>query len=876
MQKFLAVIIVLFITVKAKSQCGNNYQTAIQDGAIIKYTLPVSTIANWQNSSFNDNSWTNGQLGIGYGDGDDNTTTPSGTTAVYVRASFQIADTSAIADAIFNMDYDDAYIAYLNGVPIALSNNINLPTDFNSLATSGHEAQLFQNGLPETTLLPEATLKNIIVPGNNVLAVAVFNDASSSSDLTARPFLHFNIKNTTQYFGSNPIWFTNASTAHPTQLPIMDIQTNGQTINDNTRIIADMRIIDSTGLGFNCITHTQNYFKGKISIELRGSTSQWFPKQPYGFTTVDQAGLDSNVQWYNYSPENDFVLLNTYNDKTFMRDQLAYDFAKELGWYASKTKHIVVYINGNYQGIYLLLEKIKRDAGRVNIQKTDSTTTDITGGYIWKLDKTTGTSGPQFTTSNQGISYQYAYPKFDKITAPQMQYLTNYTNQFESSLYNNNFQNPAIGYRKLANVFSFIDEFLLLELSNNIDGYRLSTFMHKDADANCGRFTKGPVWDYNLSFGNADYCNGGPFGWQISDGCGDGTSKYTLQMLNDPWFKNMTQCRWQNLRKGIFHKDSIFARIDKTSNYLRPEIQYDSAQWQTIGTYIWPNAWIANSWQGEVDSMKKWIGLRLRWMDSVINLTGAICNQKSNNGIVIDEVNYATVGVNTSNDWIELWNSSTNSIDISHYILADKYSKIKYCVLPTNTILMADERLVIYKDSLAFFAQHGNVGKTYGPLCFDLQKEGMGIELLDAQNKIVSSFDYSGLAPWPIEPNLIGTTLQLINPTLDASLAASWKNGCEKGTPGKPQDLNCWPVNINEVTSTQVSIYPNPVQDRLYIHNGNFAASSEVIIYNTVGVTLMKIQYQNIIDVARLAHGMYYIQVRDIAGKQLFVKSFVK
>ena len=164
-------------------------------------------------------------------------------------------------------------------------------------------------------------------------------------------------------------------------------------------------------------------------------------------------------------------------------------------------------------------------------------------------------------------------------------------------------------------------------MSNNIDGYRLSTYIHKDRDSRCGRFTMGPYWDFNLSFGNGNYCNGYPYtGWQMYQGCGDGSSKWVDRMLQDQWFKNLLSCRYAELRQNVLSTASLHSRVDSYANYIRAAASRDSAVWQTIDTYVWPNGWIANTWQGEIDSLKLWISNRMNWIDANMYPSTQPCN----------------------------------------------------------------------------------------------------------------------------------------------------------------------------------------------------------------------------------------------------------
>ncbi|KXK41975.1 MAG: spore coat protein CotH [Bacteroidetes bacterium OLB11] len=722
--------------------------------------------------------------GMGYGDNDDNTILPNGTRSVYMRKIFNIVDTSQIASVIFCMDYDDGFIAYLNGVEIARANLNGNPPNYNNITPTDHEAQLYQNKQPDYFILSQQQITALLVNGDNVLAVETHNSAVNSNDLTSRPFIVLGLKTPNNLYYPTPAWFIPPTPLY-TKLPIVTINTLGQTIVDDPRITCDMGIINNGPGAMNCIYDPYNDYNGKITIEFRGSTSQTFPKKPYGFSTVDNIGNNLNVSLLGMPKENDWILLNPYTDKTFMRDVLEHDIMRSLGWYSSRVQFVELVINGQLKGVYVLMEKIKRDKNRVDIEKiTPSMNSgdELTGGYIFKIDKTTGNAGGWWNTT-QGVSIQNHVPKWTEITPTQKTYLTNYINNFESVLWGANYADPAIGYRKIANVFSFADFFIMNEISNNIDGYRLSTFIHKDRDSKCGRFTMGPLWDFNLSYGNANYCNGYPYtGWQMYQGCGDGSSKWINKMLQDQWFKNLLSCRWQELRQNQLKTSNILAQVDSYANYVREASSRDSAIWKTIGNYIWPNGWIANSWQGEIDSMKLWITNRMNWIDANMYPANQGCNLNSGINVVIDEINFHSDSSTNAGDWLELYNYGNTSVDLSHAMILDGDQYEKYCVLPANTILQPGARIVVYQDSLAFATQFPTVTNKIGPLCFKLSNAGQKIVLKDKDNRNIYSVDYSDT--WQCTTDGNGRTLQLINPNANPNISDSWFAGCMGGSPG--------------------------------------------------------------------------------------------
>lgn len=633
---FLPISIFLLLFVEAKTQNVNHWETAVFDNDTWRYFVGTSEPdTNWRKISFNDSAWQQGVGGVGYGDGDDNTIIAN-TLSLYTRRMFTVTDTSKIELAVLNMDYDDGFVAYLNDVEIGRA-NIGSYGDhpaFNQGSTGLHEAQMYQSGSPEQHLINMQLLKSILIQGNNVLTIQVHNDNISSSDLTSRAFLSFGINDASSQFSANPSWFQPPLVFTSSNLPIVSINTNSQTINDNVRIVADMGIIYNGVGNRNYMVDPFNEYNGKISIELRGSSSQSFPKKSYSLETQDSVGNNNNVAIMDMPKENDWVLYAPYSDKTLIRNVLTYRLGEKLGGYAPRTKLCELVLNGDYKGVYVFTEKIKKDNDRVDIATLDSTDLsgdDLTGGYIVKIDKTTNGPGIDWSspiappnTTSQFINYQFHYPKQDEILPVQGNYIENYITSFENALDGPNFTDSTLGYRPYIDELSFIDFFIINELSRNVDGFRLSTFLYKDKDSKGGEITMGPLWDFNLSFGNANYCDGElSTGWSsdfnyVCPGDGFSVPFWWDRLKQDTTYTNQLRCRWENLRLKELHQDTILNFIDTLASYLSESQQRNFQQWPILGTYVWPNNYIGNSYNDEITYLKSWVTNRISWIDNNI------------------------------------------------------------------------------------------------------------------------------------------------------------------------------------------------------------------------------------------------------------------
>ena len=614
----------------------DHWETAIFEGDSWHYEIPAAAVdPAWNTVGFDDASWLTGPGGFGYGDGDDNTILPAGTVSCYQRITFNVVDKTAFDAAVLTIDYDDSFVAYLNGVEIArdMITSAGQPA-WNQLADGLHEAQIYQGIYPAQYTLDQEFLNTYLNNGVNVLSIQTHNEAVSSSDMTSRAFFHFGVNSTATYYTAAPSWFIPPVILSVTNLPIIVINTEGgASIPDTPKIDAEMGIIYNGEGALNSISDPFNEFHGNIGIEIRGSSSATFPKKGYGLETRKPDGSNLNATIFDWPADNDWVLHAPYSDKSLIRNVLTYHYGNELGDYAPRTKLVELVLNGDYQGVYVFTEKIKQNPGRVDIAKLNYEDTDpmqISGGYIIKVDKTTGggviawtSPYPQAAPATGPIQYQLHDPGIDTINPLQEAYIQDYVTQFEDALASPVYDDPVLGYKPFIDLYSFIDFMIMNEVSKNVDGYRISTYLHKQRDSEGGKLVAGPLWDFNLGWGNANYCQGGlTSGWEIffNNVCGGSGGLnnpfwYNV-MVTDEDFTHALNCRWWELREGVLHTDSVLAYIDSLADYLSDAADRNFNRWQTLGTYVWPNNFIGATYAEEIGYLKSWATDRLDWMDN--------------------------------------------------------------------------------------------------------------------------------------------------------------------------------------------------------------------------------------------------------------------
>ena len=413
-----------------------------------------------------------------------------------------------------------------------------------------------------------------------------------------------------------------------TNIPLIMINTNNQLIVDEPKINVDFKIIDNYPNSFNYPSDSGNIYSGIAGIEIRGSYSATLPQKPYGIETRDIQGNNNNVSLFGMPQENDWILIANYNDKTFLRNILAFDLFEKMGHYAPRTKLCEVVVNDIYNGIYVFTEKIKRDNGRVDIAKLDLDDNfgdSLTGGYIFRIDYwnqnnswISNYNNPNFP--NDAVRYVYNYPDYDEITIQQKNYIQNLVGDFEDALWSNDFEDLILGYRPFINTRSFIDYFIVNEFARNVDGFKKSRNFYKDKSSKDSLIYAGPVWDFDWAYKDhsSSMINGSGWRHNYSGPTDVKPPGWYIRLLQDTTFANELNCRYFNLRNTILDTSNIFSFIDSLSSILSEPQNRHYTRWPILGINVGtPEVGIQpTSYSGEIIKFKNWINERLIWLDA--------------------------------------------------------------------------------------------------------------------------------------------------------------------------------------------------------------------------------------------------------------------
>ena len=358
-------------------------------------------------------------------------------------------------------------------------------------------------------------------------------------------------------------------------------------------------------------------FEGKTSIRGRGNSTWGMPKKPY------KLKLDTKAPLFGMSSHREWAVLADYFDKTFLRNITAFEISRiaEMSWTPSSVS-FELYLNEAYQGVYTMTEQVTVSKDRFDIElvkPTDISGEALTGGYFLELDFHFD-EAYKFKTERAKLPIMFKDPK--KPTVEQFNYVQSYYNLAEEVLYSENYRDSENGYRKYIDVESFINYYIVQELSKNVDGnMRGSCFM---AIRRNGKIEQPLVWDFDLAFGNADYItweqgatSAGWDGWYIKT-----CSPWFDRLFEDPQFVEELKDRWNELKPQLdklpsFIKEHALILDDaQTRNFSTKET--NGAGWD-INKVDWNTSRVSGSYKAEINYLVTFVEKRIGWLDSNIN-----------------------------------------------------------------------------------------------------------------------------------------------------------------------------------------------------------------------------------------------------------------
>ena len=746
--------------------------------------------------------------------------------------------------------YENSSQEYLGSVQseVVFSNQgglINAPISLSLSGNTSEEVIRFTFGDNNPTETSTIYTSPIAINEDTTVRAQIFLDNYLPSSVSTETYI-LNTSNTT---------FTDSN------LPIIIINTEGGAeILDEPKILGTMKIIQRPDGARNYMTdaNTDDFlnYSGTIGIETRGSSSQALPKKPYSVDTLEDDGVeDKGVKLLGMSKEDDWVLNSFAFDDSMMRDYISYQMARQMGQYAANLRYCEVVLNGEYIGLYALSEKIKRDGDRVNIAKlkdSENSLPEVSGGYLMQTDRVSA-ENPAAWYSN-GAEYIHEKPNSDDITTIQSSYIEAVFRGLD-----NNANNSSItsGYPSIIDVPSFVDYILMAEMASNVDAYALSTYYHKDRG---GKLRAGPVWDYNLTYGNdlfdffgTNYDRSHTDVWQFA--YSNTGSYFWGDLFNNSTFKCYLAKRFDELTKAgqPLNLDYISSLIDSTIILISEAVVRENEKWETIEDF-----------NGEIANMKDWIQERISWMRNNLG-TFSNCNSIATPSLVISKISYNPLETDAfpeSKDleFIEIQNTGTTIVNLTGVYLSKLGVSYQF---EENATISPAQSIQLAGNTDVFFDRYGI--EAYGRFDRDLSNSSQNLVLADAFGNIIDQVEYTDSAPWPETADGDGFYLELIDVNSDNALASSWKASSDAV-------LNTTVFNSNEI---DFAVYPNPTKENLTIISKHIL--KEIVLFNPLGQKIKTFQVnfkKGEINISDLQTGMYFLSLKGINGVQFSTKIF--
>lgn len=516
-------------------------------------------------------------------------------TTCYIRAKFRL--TPAVRNELdylaLGIRYDDGFIAYLNGEQVA-SANAPLNPGHRASASQPHEAR-------SMLLFDISHHVDKLIDGENLFALHGMNVDGSSPDFLIQ-FELFARKNYRNNFVSD--------------LPIIIINTDGkQPVNVNTIHLGSMNIIHNGAGSLHTLNDRINDYSGQLTI-AQNTTAYDYPKNHFFITLKDGQAQTQSASLLGLPAGDEWILYAPYNDKTLVRTVLMGEIAHYMGR-GSAPQMCHLFLNDDYMGMYVLLEKSNRHVNRINIAEPGQEGDALTGGYILSLRKDRLAAGfdsvfEPFRNAPFPVRYLYTYPTPDNSTTPQQAYIQSYMRTFETDVVNS------------IDIASAVDYFLINEVAKNVDAYRDHTILYKNQGSENPRLFVKSILDFNNSCGNTRLYAGDRIeGWQLSFlSQPNNVSRDSMfvplwwqQLFNHVEFTRALYKRWHTLKLS---NAFVSQKIDSLYALLQNDAVLNFERWLVINKPIEPYAHVGETFDDDYDFMHLWMMDRLDWISTAM------------------------------------------------------------------------------------------------------------------------------------------------------------------------------------------------------------------------------------------------------------------
>ncbi|MGN0711596.1 MAG: CotH kinase family protein [Anaerovoracaceae bacterium] len=439
-----------------------------------------------------------------------------------------------------------------------------------------------------------------------------------------------------------------------TNLPIVKIETGGgaipgaptYTFDSNGRVdinsYADspnavlqcgIEIIDGQQ-GLNRYTDTAD-ISSQANVKYRGNSSRWFEKKSYSVHFIDKNNMKNPKDIAGMGAHDEWVLNGPFLDKTLMRNYLCMNVAGEIMEYAPEVRYCELFVDGEYKGLYLIMETISRSESRLNLTKSEMHSR--VSSYIIHFDRESDRKRPLNTYGYYSYKMGSAivelrYPGLVDYTAGRKKYVENDISRMEKILYSYDLTGGRRDYAKELDIEAFAEYFVINEFFGNLDAGWYSTFFYKDARGKL----KPCVWDFNNSCDNYIENTSGVSGFTMQN------APWFEALVKDPRFVKAVINKYHTLRKDVLSEEYLISYIDDTEEWLGAAIDRNYEVWNYVWTpenqewfvremqFLIPVERNPRSYEEAVEQLKEYIRNRGAWLDKNIENLYQYCHESRN------------------------------------------------------------------------------------------------------------------------------------------------------------------------------------------------------------------------------------------------------
>ena len=379
-------------------------------------------------------------------------------------------------------------------------------------------------------------------------------------------------------------------------------------------ITATVSILD----GEECHNHLsdQAAVSTLARVRVRGNSSRHFIKLGYSLNFVDDTDANVSHSVMGMDPHHEWVLHGPILDKTLIRNYVWYNVAGEVMDYAPNVRFCEAFINGEYMGLYLMVESVTAGDNDSRLQLSINRKNNTFTGYCLRVDDGSNeikdlNTFSMYTYQTEGV-VDSVYPGTSNLTPEMKARIQKDFSAFERILYSGDYNDPRYGYEAYIDVDSFVDYFILNEFSSNYDAGARSTYIYKEV----GGPYKLCVWDFNSALDNYQEQAVDPEMFLLQN------RVWFNALIQDGRFTERVIQRYRELRETYLSEEYLNRYIDETIAYLGDAIDRNNERWDKDFAYdlLRPSERNPDSYEEAVQDMKQYIHVRGEWMDENIDM----------------------------------------------------------------------------------------------------------------------------------------------------------------------------------------------------------------------------------------------------------------